>query len=1155
MTTVGFGGAIPVPSKCKDRDETEKVFRDEFRISDGWTQNCTLALQTCPSLLFEYDRMENACAKAFGTEKYKILLNPLMMVCYHKSCVSAKKVPIVRLKHVLDISTYLLHLAGHTDEVGQSMLWRFRALKKDVFLEKYDEIANSPYRLLNPPPLLTDATTAFMKKYGIIRNLLKMNYLCWWKNKMIEEGFVTSQSLTYQEDDARISMLLSYPYPVSSWFTWKTLCLFAMKSYTSVSGTAVNVFRGLTNYPSSLKNKCVEDRLKFIELVNHPCPSITKLQEWLPAVSLANEQYHDYFQQVHIRVLSKIAGSLVLQYKKVLRYPVVLGIDEQELNQGTFIENGILHGLLKKKTVRELREIGLKNLAKYIATECHFLSSVREYRLTDFLGILCSNIFTQFISGVLDTDKCIKSLEDVIKLANMCMNCVDAGYECSYVSLKEQCSECLSRGIDCESLVVLHISWDMGSSHVKTEKTVPKITILSTNEEFCNPKLQTFAFGGLHLSKAIINCIRNHSLSLDGHNYGLHVLRALKNQDGPHSSTLDMVKCSVLVGKDRQSDLSSYLTSSSLVQDALKAAGVYSCTRLPEPVLTYTDNARKQKKIIMPIGIQCNLNGDVFILDCGATCIHVADRSSVIKYFLVGNYMLHSTVPYKEGSSMKGAGELRLSNMVSDIFISPKDDVFVVDPGRQEIAILRQCTVASKVSSATFNILRKPSVRSVCGFGDSLACLSVDLVEIINLTLPPVSKKAPLDVPYQVKKKISLEEPVKKVFSVFSGVLGVLSDDQEIIFYSNIKQKQHDKRKSGLRSIVKPLCQGNNCVLLQPQSKKLEHVEISIGKDNALSISSPLQLDFDVGLHCSAVAKWGQTYYTTSNVNGSMKLMEYGQLVLGSKLSECVCSFYDAICYTVPNDNQSSQIRTLEESIEQATPLVNLTQSIQAECEARFPRLSTFRGAYGAVFTPTANCLQSTVQSAKALHKRMEFLDPECTAKINPHVILNESLIEHTFGFTKSQGRSDLQNQYEYLHNKSKHEIDFLLKLTKLPFCQYVKTKLRDKSYQHVDENTLKSPVTAEDLWDMLFHKSKSSDKTAKTPIIVHSQADDAFLRKCFLYTKSVARKSNRAKWKENSGYAPNLLDEQQESAKLLKGDLVFCKDQFGSVKQLFVDK
>ena len=81
----------------------------------------------------------------------------------------------------------------------------------------------------------------------------------------------------------------------------------------------------------------------------------------------------------------------------------------------------------------------------------------------------------------------------------------------------------------------------------KTERVVPKITVLSTDEEFCNPNLQTFGFGGLHLSKAITNALRNHSLSLDGYNYGLHILCALKNQDGPHSSLLDLVKCDVLV--------------------------------------------------------------------------------------------------------------------------------------------------------------------------------------------------------------------------------------------------------------------------------------------------------------------------------------------------------------------------------------------------------------------------------------------------------------------------------------------------------------------------------------------------------------------------------------------------------------------------------
>ena len=51
--------------------------------------------------------------------------------------------------------------------------------------------------------------------------------------------------------------------------------------------------------------------------------------------------------------------------------------------------------------------------------------------------------------------------------------------------------------------------------------------------------------------------------------------------------------------------------------------------------------------------------------------------------------------------------------------------------------ILHKCRTSKKARSTRFNILKKPSVHSVCGLGKSLACLSRDFeVKIFNLKLP-----------------------------------------------------------------------------------------------------------------------------------------------------------------------------------------------------------------------------------------------------------------------------------------------------------------------------------------------------------------------------------------------------------------------------------
>ena len=50
---------------------------------------------------------------------------------------------------------------------------------------------------------------------------------------------------------------------------------------------------------------------------------------------------------------------------------------------------------------------------------------------------------------------------------------------------------------------------------------------------------------------------------------------------------------------------------------------------------------------------------------------------------------------------------------------------------------------------------------------------------------------------------------------------------------------------------------------------------------------------------------------------------------------------------------------------------------------------------------------------------------------------------------------------------------------------------------------------------------------------------DEHLLRKAYLLAKSVPRQSNRSKWREQSGYKPNMLTETVRRWVLCKDDLV----------------
>ena len=115
-------------------------------------------------------------------------------------------------------------------------------------------------------------------------------------------------------------------------------------------------------------------------------------------------------------------------------------------------------------------------------------------------------------------------------------------------------------------------------------------------------------------------------------------------------------------------------------------------------------------------------------------------------------------------------------------------------------------------------------------------------------------------------------------------------------------------------------------------------------------------------------------------------------------------------------------------------------------------------------------------------------------------------------------------------------------------FSQYNKVKNRDKGYQHLDEE-FKCPLSQRDIFEMLSYKEEvdTADEL--------NEADYKTLYQAFLLLKSVPRQSNRTKWKENAGFAPQLLMEVDGGDKFCVGDMVFSKDVHGYLKQHIVAK
>ena len=97
----------------------------------------------------------------------------------------------------------------------------------------------------------------------------------------------------------------------------------------------------------------------------------------------------------------------------------------------------------------------------------------------------------------------------------------------------------------------------------------------------------------------------------------------------------------------------------------------------------------------------------------------------------------------------------------------------------------------------------------------------------------------------------------------------------------------------------------------------------------------------------------------------------------------------------------------------------------------------------------------------------------------------------------------------EYIHAKSKHALDFQMRMINSPLNQCTKTKLRDKGYQHLD-SSLNSKLELKDLTEICLGRRK------KESILIEilNEDDSKDLRCAYLLTKSVPRRTNREKWK-----------------------------------------
>ena len=1122
-----------------DLRKLDSLLTSKLRANEKWTAKCSSFLTSNLSALYMYDRLNYSMSRAYGHVGYKVLLNPKNVFCYHPSCLERGR-GVHTLKHIFYIKSYVAHIRKDhlMDHIGVAMEKRFSAIVNDNFItdELLDEISPSPYAL-NSNVMLNEEACEKLSSYGIVRDDNDV-YTCHWKGKLISSGIIKTDSLSFQEDEALIESILTFPNPIRDWSLWGTLSLYCLKIFTSIGSAGLNLYRGITR--NRLTDTPASNVQEFVKESNHPGPSVSVNQKNLPPLNYDSQQWHPTELIFHIKCMQQNDRSVFVEYPNVKRFLTTMIIDEQELNQGAFVHKGNLCGLKKPMSVNDIQEIGMSQLGRYVSTENSFVISVREYRLSDFSGYMCSNLYTTFETEVLKAEVVIKEYLKASNFANSCLRCLVDGKECSYENINDTCSHCSSCNETCISMLVLHNIWDMGSTHKKAKNNMPEIDMDSDENDVFSANLQTVAFGGLHLVKAIVNSLRNHILSYAGENYGLNILRSIKTT----CSLLDNVKQAVFVAKDRQSDLLSYLTCSPIIQNALHELKTYSTRRIPEAILTYSKKADTQKDIISPVAVLCNGNGDVFILDSCCACVHVVDRSAVSKVFFIGRYCKSNPSQHK---SKVLAKEIPFTENLTEMIITKSDDVFILDEGNRKVFIVPDASLAKSVPSKKVNSIPSFHATSIGYCCQKLVVLSNDKsIKILDIDF---GSKYKYELNCSVTASIMPQVHLRSIFSISESIMGgVCQDDGFIRLFELCNGKLLSECSTNITSEVKPCATEINDEI-QVHVLKNGKVSACTLKHDKKSISlKEGEESHDIGdVRCYAV--WGKVIYSLNQMNAFLfSLEETGPLSFGYKFSQAINSFYEAIGFTKPGHGVVSTRLMLKQSIEKAQPLVELLENMDESLKSRFNR-TTFQGEHGTPWTATVSCVLATVESWKALARRLDMINPLLSDMVYSHSITNESWIEHSFGFQVKQGQGQLMIMQEYIQAKRRHAIDFQMRMTNTPFCQYTKTKIRDKGYQCLVD-VGKTRLSYQDVIDIFRSSSSKHMKNDESEIEV-SEEGSQVLHKAYLLLKSVPRQSNRCKWRERSGFQPNLLLEQVSQIKA--GDMVFSYDLDDEILNLLV--
>ena len=586
---------------------------------------------------------------------------------------------------------------------------------------------------------------------------------------------------------------------------------------------------------------------------------------------------------------------------------------------------------------------------------------------------------------------------------------------------------------------------------------------------------------------------------------------------------LQNVKTAVFVGKDRQSDFLSYLTVSPVIQEALKKQKNYILQRIPEKYTPYKKNAATQKNIVYPADVCANKNGEVFILDAGAACIHVIDRSIVAAVYFIGKYNSPNLDDYSK-------------------------------------AARNNCSRAKKCVRTQFRAMKVKRIVSsaLSSHDDNLYVLrqkkrTGQVVQLMSFNLKKKKSQVPLE--YNVLIKIHPSFSISKLFAVpFDCCFGGMVDDDEfklkIVYYKSVSKRKVSEFDIDVKTRSKPFLHTDGSLITVTDTGLAVHRLLFNGRVISKTLIDSHELDGVVSSLCMN----GKVISTLVFTRNSYALFQLGRLNFAVRYANAVLQLYDAIGYVPPEGGRGERLArrniSFSESLSKGKESIKLLQDMQNQAENSNPNRSSFRGADGMPWTDTINSFVATVESWEVNKMRADHIKQGSSDLIQPAALGSEKNVEHSFGYTTRKGQGHNMSMQEYIIAKRKFATDFQLRMCQMPFCQHTKENIRDKGYQQIEGDRCK--ITSRELKEIFTLTEK---ETVRKNVQEVPECDRILLNKAFAVAKSVPRQTNRAKWRERSGFTPNLLSERSAPGMIRAQDLVCCHSITGSLMFLIVQE